>query len=112
MLSGEAGAVVGRKLAQNVANLGSPPLLAITVATVVLAVVAWRTGGGRSPAGSVVLRGAVVMAVVGFAVNDSGLVIPAFVAVVLAPLLVAARPPEDGRPADARPGIAMDFTHG
>ena len=30
------------------------------------------------------------MAVVGFAVNDSGLVIPAFVAVVLAPLLVAA----------------------
>ena len=28
-VSGEAGAVVGRKLAQNVANLGSPPLLAI-----------------------------------------------------------------------------------
>ncbi len=32
------------------------------------------------------------MAVVGFLVNDSGLVIPAFVALVLAPLLVAAGP--------------------
>ena len=36
VISGEAGAVVGRKLAQNLANLGSPPLLAVTVATVVL----------------------------------------------------------------------------
>ena len=45
MLTGEAGAVVGRKLAQNLANLGSPPLLAIALATVVLVVVAlasWR----------------------------------------------------------------------
>jgi hypothetical protein len=32
------------------------------------------------------------MAVVGFLANDSGLVIPAFVALVLAPLLVAAGP--------------------
>jgi hypothetical protein len=32
------------------------------------------------------------MAVVAFLVNDSGLVIPAFVALVLAPLLVAAGP--------------------
>ena len=57
-----------------------------------LAVVAWRTGWRPVAAGSVVLRGAVVMAAVGFAVNDSGLVIPAFVALVLAPLLVAAGP--------------------
>ena len=92
VLSGEAGAVVGRKLAQNVANLGSPPLLAVTLATVVLAVVAWRSGWRPVAAGDVVLRGALVMAAVGFAVNDSGLVIPAFVAVVLAPLLVAAGP--------------------
>jgi hypothetical protein len=42
------------------------------------------------PDGAVVLRGAAVMAVVAFLVNDSGLVIPAFVALVLAPLLVAA----------------------
>ena len=89
VVSGEAGAVVGRKLAQNVANLGSPPLLAIAVATVVLVVVAWRSGWRPVDAGSAVLRGAAVMAVVAFLVNDSGLVIPAFVALVLAPLLVA-----------------------
>ena len=34
------------------------------------------------------------MAVVAFLANDSGLVIPAFVALVLAPLLVAAGPAE------------------
>jgi len=95
VVSGEAGAVVGRKLAQNVANLGSPPLLAIAVATLVLVVVAWRSGWRPVAAGSAVLRGAAVMAVVAFLVNDSGLVIPAFVALVLAPLLVAsgAAPP-------------------
>jgi hypothetical protein len=92
VVSGDAGAVVGRKLAQNVANLGSPPLLAVSIAAVVLGTVAWRTGWRPVTAGSVVLRGAVVIAVVGFAVNDSGLVIPAFVAVVLAPLLVASGP--------------------
>ena len=92
VVSGEAGAVVGRKLAQNVTNLGSPPLLAITLATVVLAVLAWRVGWRPVPDGAVVLRGAAVMAVVAFLVNDSGLVIPAFVALVLAPLLVAAGP--------------------
>ncbi len=90
MVSGEAGAVVGRKLAQNLDNLGSPPLLAVAVATVLLAVVGWRRGWRPGRAGAVVLRGAAVLAVVGFAVNDSGLVIPAFVALVLAPLLVAA----------------------
>ena len=92
VVSGEAGAVVGRKLAQNVANLASPPLLAIAMATVVLVVVAWRTGWRPVDAGAAVLRGAAVMAVVAFLVNDSGLVIPAFVALVLAPLLVAAGP--------------------
>ncbi len=92
VVSGEAGAVVGRKLAQNVANLGSPPLLVIAVATVVLVVVARWVRWRPVPDGAVVLRGAVVMAVVGFLANDSGLVIPAFVALVLAPLLVAAGP--------------------
>jgi hypothetical protein len=92
VVSGEAGAVVGRKLAQNVTNLGSPPLLGITLATVVLAVLAWRVGWRAVPDGAVVLRGAAAMAVVAFLVNDSGLVIPAFVAIVLAPLLVAAGP--------------------
>ena len=64
VVSGEAGAVVGRKLAQNLANLGSPPLLAIAVATVVLVVAARRVRWRPVPDGAVVLRGAVVMAVV------------------------------------------------
>jgi hypothetical protein len=92
VFTGEAGAVVGRKLAQNVTNLGSPPLLAIALATVVLVVAGWRLGWRPVHDGAVVLRGAVVMAVVAFLANDSGLVIPAFVALVLAPLLVAAGP--------------------
>lgn len=99
VVSGEAGEVVGRKLAQNLANLGSPPLVAMALGTLVLAAVAWRTGRRPGGAGAVVLRGAVVLAVVGFAVNDSGLVIPAFVAVVLAPLLVLA-----GRATPEEPG--------
>lgn len=81
--------VVGRKLAQNLANLGSPPLLTITVGTVVLAVLAWRAGWRPSPPGSLLLRGVPVLAAVGFAVNDSGLVIPAYAALTLAPLLLA-----------------------
>ena len=59
-------------------------------------------------AGAVVLRGAVVMAAVGFAVNDSGLVIPAFVAVVLAPLLVAVTPAKSRCVAGPdRPSVAL-----
>jgi hypothetical protein len=98
-VTGEAGTVIGRKVAQNLANLGSPPLLAISIATVVLVLVAWRTGWRPVDAGAPVLRGAAVLAVVGFAVNDSGLVIPAFVALVLAPLLVFA-----GRVVEHDPG--------
>lgn len=101
VVSGEAGAVIGRKVAQNLANLGSPPLLAISIATVVLVLVAWRTGWRPVVAGVPVVRGAAVLAVVGFAVNDSGLVIPAFVALVLAPLLVAAGAGEESVQGDA-----------
>jgi hypothetical protein len=91
VLDGGAGEVVTRKVSQNLANLGSPPLLAIALATVALGVVLWRTGWRPGPDGAVVLRGAAVMAAVGFAVNDSGLVIPAYVALVLLPGLVADR---------------------
>jgi hypothetical protein len=102
VISGEAGSVVGRKLAQNVTNLGSPPLLAIAVATVALVVVGWRRGWRPVPDGAAVLRGAVVMAAVAFLANDSGLVIPAFVVLVLAPLLVAGDPSHQNL--EVRPG--------
>jgi hypothetical protein len=91
VIDGGTTQVVTRKLSQNVENLGSPPLVAITLAAVVLGVVLWRTGWRPGPDGAVVLRAAAVMAVVGFAVNDSGLVIPAYVALVLAPMLLADR---------------------
>jgi len=97
VLTGEAGAVVGRKVAQNLSNLGSPPLLTIALATVVLVAAAWRLAWRPVRDGAVVLRGAAVMALVAFIANDSGLVIPAFVALVLAPLLVAAGPAEAPR---------------
>ena len=91
VLDGGAGEVVSRKLSQNVENLGSPPLLAIALAATVLAVALRRTGWRPGSDGSVVLRAAAVMAAVGFAANDSGLVIPAYVALVLVPLLLADR---------------------
>jgi hypothetical protein len=87
-LDGGAADVVSRKLAQNLQNLGSPPLVAIALATAVLVVVLRRTGWRPGPHGGVVVRAAVVMSAVGFAVNDSGLVIPAYTALVLLPLLL------------------------
>lgn len=104
VLDGQADDVVGRKVAQNLANLGSPPLLAVAVATLVVGVVLWRGGWRPSTGGAVVLRGAAVAGAVGFAVNDSGLVIPAFVAVVVLPLLLADRPAGDAPPETAAAG--------
>jgi hypothetical protein len=96
VLDGGAAEVVSRKLAQNLANLGSPPLLAVALTTAVLALTLWRSSWRPGRAGTVVLRGALVLSAVGFAVNDSGLVIPAYVAVVLAPLLLADRAAREG----------------
>lgn len=100
ILQGEAGAVVARKLSQNLTNLGSPPLLLIAVASLALVVVVLRRLQ-PTPAIAVMARGSAVLAAVGFFLNDSGLVIPVFVAVVLLPLLAAdpgwrTRPAEDG----------------
>ncbi len=92
VLDGGVGDVIGRKLAQNLTNLSSPPLLTISVAAVVLGLVAWRSGWRPGVAGRLVLRGSAVLALVGFAVNDSGLVVPAFAALALLPLLAAAGP--------------------
>ncbi|MBM6405465.1 hypothetical protein JQN72_14560 [Phycicoccus sp. CSK15P-2] len=89
VLDGGLDDVIGRKLSQNLTNLTSPPLLTMTLAAVVLGIVLWRVGRPLSTPASVVLRGSAVMAVVGFAVNDSGLVVPAFAAVALVPLLLA-----------------------
>lgn len=96
VLDGGAGEVVARKLAQNLANLGSPALIAMALAAGLVALALWRSAWRPGPAGTIVLRGALVLSAVGFAVNDSGLVIPAYVAVVLAPLLLADRAAREG----------------
>lgn len=102
VVDGGADDVIGRKLAQNLTNLGSPPLLAMAAGTALLAVLAWRLGRRPDPVGGRVLRGTAVLALAGFGVNDSGLVIPAYAALVLVPLLVAAGPDrgEQEPPAD------------
>ena len=110
VVSGEAGAVVGRKLGQNLANLGSVPLLAITAATLALALVARHRGWRPVAAAGALLPGVLVMAGVGFVVNDSGLVIPAFVALVLTPLLVAAGPRKQPGGAADREGTASSLS--
>ena len=94
VVSGEAGAV---RRAQAVAEPRQPRLTAPArhrrsprwcSCVVALA----GRGGGRCATVRWCCAGRSVMAVVGFLANDSGLVIPAFVALVLAPLLVAAGP--------------------
>ncbi|HMM94657.1 hypothetical protein [Phycicoccus sp.] len=90
VLDGGADEVVGRKLAQNLSNLGSPPLLAIAAGAVLVLVVAHRTGWRPHAPGGTLLRAALVLGVVGFAVNDSGLVVPDFVLLPLLPLLAVA----------------------
>ncbi|MGL5865341.1 MAG: hypothetical protein ACRCYX_05620 [Dermatophilaceae bacterium] len=95
IIDGELGSVLARKAAQNLTNLGSVPLLAIVLSVALVVVVAGRRGWRPGPGDGALIRGAAVMAAVGFAINDSGIVIPAFVAVVLGPLLVAAGPSVD-----------------
>ncbi|MEO5610907.1 MAG: hypothetical protein ABIQ61_04105 [Ornithinibacter sp.] len=89
VLHGDLADVIGRKVSQNLANLTSPPLLTVSVAALALVLLARHTGWRPSSAGSLVLRGSAVLAAVGFAVNDSGLVIPAYAALMLLPLLAA-----------------------
>ncbi|MEO7420942.1 MAG: hypothetical protein ABIU87_00930 [Ornithinibacter sp.] len=89
VLHGDLGDVIGRKVGQNLANLTSPPLLTVSVAALALALLARNTGWRPSSTGTLVLRGSAVLAAVGFAVNDSGLVIPAYAALMLFPLLAA-----------------------
>lgn len=95
VLDGGVDDVIGRKVAQNLTNLTSPPLLAIAVGALVLGLLVWRAGVPLDRTEVLVVRGTAVLAAVGFAVNDSGLVVPAFAALVLLPLLAVRR--EEGQ---------------
>jgi hypothetical protein len=95
VLDGEAGSILQRKLAANWAILTSSPwTLLVPVVVVGFAVLAL---GRRGPLASLVrhrpdLRtlviASLVMAAIGFAVNDSGIVVPALQLTLLGPWLV------------------------
>jgi hypothetical protein len=95
VLNGEAGSILHRKLAANWAILTSSPwTLLVPVVVIGFAVLAL---GRRGPLASLVrdrpdLRtlvvASLVMAAIGFAVNDSGIVVPALQLTVLGPWLV------------------------
>jgi hypothetical protein len=95
VLNGEAGSILHRKLAANWAILTSSPwTLLVPVVVIGFAVLAL---GRRGPLASLIrarpdLRtlvvASLVMAAIGFAVNDSGIVVPALQLTVLGPWLV------------------------
>ena len=87
VLDGEVGDILGRKVAQNLANLISPPLLILTGSGVLAGVVGLRRC--PHPLVAQLAGGAAVMAAVAFVLNDSGLVIPAFAAATLVPAFAA-----------------------
>ena len=87
ILDGSAGSVIGRKLAQNLANLTDPRLLLLTCAAAAALWLLNRRCG--HPPVRILARAGVVLGAIGFAINDSGLVIPAFTALVLLPALAA-----------------------
>jgi len=102
ILDGDAGAVLQRKIDANLSSLTRTPPLAVLVPVlvVVLAVIVVRPrqmGFGNlarayeaEPALRAGLVGCLVTAVLGFAVNDSGIVVPAVALAVAVPLGVAA----------------------
>jgi hypothetical protein len=101
VLDGNGPEVVGRKLDANFGLLIDAPIIPIVaVPLVVLAVLTLRepqrlrlTGLARAQAADPVLRPLMVAclctALVGFAVNDSGVIVPAVALVASGPLLVA-----------------------
>ena len=98
-LDGGAWAVVRRKAAQNLAILVKPislplPVAAAFVAFVLARPVAWglrplQLAYDRSPVLRQGLAAFAVLVALGFAVNDSGAVVPAVAATVALPLLIA-----------------------
>jgi hypothetical protein len=98
LLHGDGALVIRRKLRGNLAILTSSFWSFLLVAVLLAAVaVAWRRRDrlrlilDADPALRVFVTGFVIMAVLGFALNDSGLAVPAIMSSVAVPWLVATR---------------------
>jgi hypothetical protein len=95
LLDGDGGLIVRRKLHGNLAILTSSFWSFVLIA-VLLAIVlfgwrrrdAWRRALADRPAERAFLAGFVIVAVLGFALNDSGLAVPAVMLNVVVPWLV------------------------
>ncbi len=93
---GTAGTVLRRKAEANLSLLVDSQLTLLVIAVLVFVplVLLRRSGGlrrvfGIYPTVRAAMSGVAVMAIIGFAVNDSGIAIPAFVAALAVPLAVA-----------------------
>lgn len=99
LVDGEAGAIVSRKLAQNLAILVGSPLTLLALGAILLTLlvlVAPRRWGGPAPVfdRAPLLRAGVLslwtMLAIGAAINDSGTAVPAMGAALAMPLFIAA----------------------
>ncbi|MFF8766564.1 hypothetical protein ACF07Q_18770 [Nocardiopsis dassonvillei] len=101
VVSGEAGAVVARKLSAMLGTLGNWQLTLLAACALVFLFVMlhrpthWRIGALQvayeyAPTLRAGLTGSLVTALVGFAVNDSGVAIPAIALTVVVPLTLSA----------------------
>ena len=110
VLDGDAWMILERKVMANVHVLTNPGVVLVTVLGVAAATLAWRRSAPfaevreRVPGVRAALLGAGIGAVLGFGVNDSGIVVPGMMLAVLVPwfahlafALVPATPPADVR---------------
>jgi hypothetical protein len=115
VLDGDAGAILTRKLEANLGSLGQRPelLVVVPVALVVLTVIVLRPERLRiralsrayaeEPALKPGFVACLVTALLGFAVNDSGIIVPAVALAVAAPLGVAMGAAAASQPRPRRP---------
>jgi hypothetical protein len=95
VLDGEGWTIVHRKLVTNLHVLVHPGVVLATVLGVGTAVVAWRRSAPfaevrrRVPGVGALVSGALVGAVLGFGVNDSGIVVPGMMLAVAVPWLIS-----------------------
>jgi hypothetical protein len=91
VLDGDAWMILERKVTANVHVMTNPGVVLVTVLGVVAVTLAWRRSApfaevrGRVPGVRAALLGTAIGAVLGFGVNDSGIVVPGMMLAVLVP---------------------------
>ncbi|WP_025274607.1 hypothetical protein [Haloglycomyces albus] len=79
VVSGDAGAILERKMAAAIGTVTNTPLTAVVIAALVAAIViVWKRGQPTRPSVHAAMIGLSIASIIGFAVNDSGVALPAF----------------------------------